>query len=146
MENFEAFRSILAGVDGSPEARRAVGIAFSLAKHYSSKLTLLWVKTPPPAEEQAEGYGLEEYKRAQERLHKELEQSADEGRKQGLDIAVVEISGNAAAKEIKKFATEQQVDLLVVGHRHLSRLRHLIEGSTSEALLQHSPTSILIVH
>jgi nucleotide-binding universal stress UspA family protein len=146
MERFEAFRSILVGVDGSPEARRAVDIAFSLAKHYSSKLTLLWVKTPPPAEEQAEGYGLDEYQKAQERLHKQLERSEEEGRQQGLDIAVAEICGNAAAKEIKKFALEHHVDLLVVGHRRLSHVRHLIEGSTSEALLQHSPTSMLIVH
>lgn len=146
MESFDAFQSILVGVDGSQEAKRAVGVAFSLAKHYSSKLTLLWVKTPPPAEEQAEGYGLEEYKRAQGQLHRQLERAAEEGRQKGLNIAVAEICGNAAAKEIKEYALEQHVDLLVVGHRHLSRLRHLMEGSTSEALLQHSGASILIVH
>jgi nucleotide-binding universal stress UspA family protein len=146
VDGFDAFQSILAGDDGSPEAKRAVAVAFSLAKHYSSKLTLLWVKAPPPAEEQAEGYGLEEHEKAQMLFHKQLEQTAEAGKQQGLDISLVEVSGNMAAKEIQGYSLEHHVDLIVVGHRSLSRWRQLLEGSTSEDLLRHSGTSILIVH
>jgi nucleotide-binding universal stress UspA family protein len=146
MEGFDSFRSILVGFDGSAEAHQAVATAVSLAKHYSSKLTLLWVKTPPPAEEQAEGYGLEEFARDQVQHETQIHVFAKDGRQQGLDINVAELDGNAAAREIEHYIQEHQVDLLVVGHRHLSRLRHLLEGSTAERLLRNSSTSVLVVH
>lgn len=87
MQNIDAFQSILVGDDGSPEARRAVDIAFSLAKRYSAKLTLLCVKTPPSAEQQAEGSGLEEHERTQSQLLAEMNRSAEAGRRQGVDVA-----------------------------------------------------------
>jgi nucleotide-binding universal stress UspA family protein len=146
MQNFDGFQSILVGDDGSPEMKRAVDTAFSLASHYSAKLTLLCVKTPPSAEQQAEGYGLQEHERAQSELRGEAERSAEAGRKQGIDVAVAVVRGDTAAKEIERYAEEHGVDLLVVGHRDMSRIRSWLEGSTCDTLLHHSSTSILIVH
>lgn len=146
MQKFDGFRSILVGDDGSPEMKRAVDTAFSLAKHYSAKLTLLCVKTPPSAEQQAEGYGLEEHERSQSQLQVEVERSAEAGRQQGLDVAVAVTKGDTAAKEIEHYSEEHGVDLLVVGHRDLSRIRYWLEGSTCETLLHQSSASILIVH
>jgi nucleotide-binding universal stress UspA family protein len=145
MQNID-FRSILVGDDGSPEAKRAVETAFSLAKRYSAKLTLLCVKMPPSAEQRAEGYGLEQHERAQSQLEDEVEQFAKAGRDQGVEVAVVAIDGQTASKEIEHYAEKHGVDLLVVGHRDVSRVRHWLEGSTSEDLLRHSSASILIVH
>jgi nucleotide-binding universal stress UspA family protein len=145
MQNID-FQSILVGDDGSPEAKRAVDTALSLAKRYSAKLTLLCVKTPPSAEQEAEGYGLEQYERMQSQLQREVERSAEAGREQGVDVAIVVINGQTAAKEIGAYAEENGVDLLVVGHRDVSRVRHWLEGSTAEHLLRHSSASILIVH
>jgi nucleotide-binding universal stress UspA family protein len=132
MEGFDTFRSILAGEDGSPESQHAIATAVSLAKHYAATLTLLWVRMPPPAEEQAEGYGLEEYRRNQTQCEKHLRQAAEEARGEGVSVIVVEVDGAAAAVEIEKYVTEHTVDLLVVGHRNLSRLRQLLEGSLPE--------------
>jgi nucleotide-binding universal stress UspA family protein len=146
MQNIDAFQSILVGDDGSPEAKRAVVIAFSLAKRYSAKLTLLCVKTPPSAEQQAEGYGLEEHERTQSQLRAEVEQSAKSGVQQGVKIAITIINAAEPAKEIEQYAEKNDVDLLVVGHRDVSRVRYWLEGSTSENLLRHSSASILIVH
>lgn len=146
MQKFDGFRSILVGDDGSPEMKRAVDTAFSLANHYSAKLTLLCVKTPPSAEQQAEGYGLEEHERSQAQLQVEAERSAEAGRQMGIDVAVAVTKGDTAAKEIEQYSEEHGVDLLVVGHRDLSRIRYWLEGSTCETLLRHSSASILIVH
>src|ERR1700761_3649738 len=126
MEPPEIFQSILVADDGSAEAQHAVVTAFSLAKCYNAKIVLLWVKTPPPAEEQAEGYGLEEYQRAQTQREQLLQQSAQDGRQQGLQVPVTEIDSNAVAGEIEKYVEEHAVDLLVVGRRHISGLRHLL--------------------
>ena len=146
MKNIDVFQSILVGDDGSPEAKRAVDTAFSLAKRYSAKLTLFCVKTPPSAEQWAEGYGLEEHERTQSQLVEEMERSAEAGRRQGVDVAIAKINGETAAKEIEDYAEKNGVDLLVVGHRDVSRVRYWLEGSTSEHLLRHSSVSILIVH
>ena len=146
MQNFDGFHSILAGDDGSPEAKRAVDTACSLAKHYSAKLILLCVKTPPSAEQQAEGYGLEEHARSQSQLQGEVEAAAEAARQLGVDIAFAVINGQTAAKEIEHYVEKHGVDLLVVGRRDVSRFRHWLEGSTSETLLRHSSASILIVH
>jgi nucleotide-binding universal stress UspA family protein len=146
MQNVDEFTSILVGDDGSPASQRAVHIAFSLAKRYSAKLTLLCVKTPPSAEQQAEGYGLEEHHRAQARLQEELEKSASAGRQEGLDVTLAVINGQAAGKEIERYTEEHAIDLIVVGHRDVSRVRYWLEGSISQELLRTSTVSILIVH
>jgi nucleotide-binding universal stress UspA family protein len=101
---------------------------------------------PPSAEQRAEGYGLEQHERAQSQLEDEVEQFAKAGRDQGVEVAVVAIDGQTASKEIEHYAEKHGVDLLVVGHRDVSRVRHWLEGSTSEDLLRHSSASILIVH
>lgn len=146
MQNVDEFTSILVGDDGSPASQRAVDVAFSLAKRYSARLTLLCVKTPPSAEQQAEGYGLEEHDRAQARLQEELEKSASAGRQEGLDVTIAVVNGQVAGKEIERYTEEHAVDLIVVGHRDVSRVRYLLEGSTSGDLLRTSAVSILIVH
>ncbi len=146
MQNVDEFTSILVGDDGSPASRRAVDIAFSLAKRYSARLTLLFVKTPPSAEQQAEGYGLEEHNRAQARLQEELEKSATAGRQAGVEVTLTVINGQVVGKEIERYTEQHAVDLIVVGHRDVSRVRYLLEGSTSRDLLRTSPVSILIVH
>jgi nucleotide-binding universal stress UspA family protein len=146
MENIGGFQSILVADDGLPETKRAVDTAFSLATHYSAKLTLLCVKTPPSAEQQAEGAGLEEHEKSQIQLQAEVERSAEAGRRQGMDVAAAIIEGQTPAKEIEEYAEEHGVDLLVVGHRDLSRVRYWLEGSTCETLLRNSSASLLIVH
>jgi nucleotide-binding universal stress UspA family protein len=146
MQNIASFKSILVGDDGSPETRRAVDTAFSLAARYSAKLTLLCVKTPPSAEAEAEGYGLEEHERSRSQHQAEVERTAEDGRRQGIDVAVAIVEGPTAAKEIEQYAEQHDVDLLVVGHRDLSRVRYWLEGSTCENLIRNASTSILIVH
>jgi nucleotide-binding universal stress UspA family protein len=149
MQNTDGYHSILVGDDGSPEAKRAVNTAFSLAKRHSAKLTLICVKTPPSASQQAEGYGLEELERRQSQLHAELERSATSGRQQGIDVATAVVNGWEPTKEIEQYVETNGVDLFVVGHRKVSRVRYLLEGSASEKLLRHllrhSSASILIV-
>jgi len=63
----------------------------------------------------------------------------------GVEI-LVEIVAGDPEKQIEKHASEEGADLIVVGHRNVSRLRHWLERSTSEALVNKAKTSILVVH
>ncbi len=141
----ETFSSILVGDDGSTEAERAVQVAFSMARCWGAKVVLLCVLEPPSAEQQAEGFGLEQEGEEQAALKTRVEQAVETGRQDGIAALSVVFKGQPE-QEIERFVAEHGVDLLVVGHREISRPRRWIEGSTSQELARKLKVSILVVH
>jgi nucleotide-binding universal stress UspA family protein len=139
------FEKIIVGSNGAPEAEHAVEVAISLAECIGAKLVLLGVATHPSAEAQAEGYALDDSVAAKQRLKTQLARMADQAKARGIDI-VVETDEGDPERQIERHASQQGADLIVVGHRNVSRLRHWLERSTSEALLHHAKTSILVIH
>ena len=121
-----SFNSILVGDDGTPEAEQAVAVAISLGEKLGAKVILLGVVPPPSAESQAEGYGLTSSSNARKKLQEQLERTAE--------------------SSIEEVAQRTGADLIVVGRRHISRIRHWLEGSTSESLVRRCPVSVLVVH
>jgi nucleotide-binding universal stress UspA family protein len=59
-------------------------------------------------------------------------------------LAVADVGHVADA--IVELARERDVAAIVVGSRGLSGLRARLEGSTSNAILKHSPCPVLTVH
>jgi len=139
------FHTILVGDDGTPEAEGAVAVAMSLGEKLGARVILLGVLPPPSAESQAEGYGLTSSSHGRKKLQEQLERTAQTGRQSGIDVAV-EIVEGMAEPSIETTAQRTGADLIVVGRRHISRIRHWLEGSTSESLVRRSPVSILVVH
>ncbi|HUY80131.1 MAG TPA: universal stress protein [Acidobacteriaceae bacterium] len=139
------FERILVGCNGTPEAEHAVEVAIGLAAGIGAKMVLLGVAIPPSAEAQAEGYALEDSVKVKQRLNEQLTRMADKAKAQGVEILVEVVEGDPE-KQLEKHASEESADLIVVGHRHVSRLRHWLEHSTSEALLHRAKTSLLVVH
>jgi nucleotide-binding universal stress UspA family protein len=139
------FEKIIVGCNGAPEAEHAVEVAISLAENIGAKLVLLGVATAPSAETQAEGYGLANPAALKERLKTQLARMAESAKARGVEI-VTEVVDGDAEKQLEKHAGDEGADLIVVGHRNVSRVRHWLERSTGEALLHHAKTSILVVH
>ncbi len=139
------YRSILVGDDGSAENQGAVETALWLAEAARAKVILLAVLELPSAEQQAEGYGLETSEKQQEELRTRVHQTAADAKARGLDILAEVVPGDPG-KQIRRFAQEHAVDLLVLGHRDVSRPRRWLEGSTSEDLAKDLNVSVLIVH
>jgi nucleotide-binding universal stress UspA family protein len=140
-----SFNSILAGDDGTPEAESAVAVAMSLGEKLGAKVILLGVVPPPSAESQAEGYGLASPSDARKKLQEKLERTAQTGRQTGIDVALEIVEGTVESS-IEDVAQRIGADLIVVGRRHISRIRHWLEGSTSESLVRRCPVSVLVVH
>ena len=140
-----SFKSILVGDDGNPEAEQAVAVAMSLGEKLGAKVILLGVVLPPSAESQAEGYGLTSSLNARKKLQEQLERKAQTGRQTGSEVAVEIVEGTADSS-IEEVAQRTGADLIVVGRRHISRIRHWLEGSTSESLVRRCPVSVLVVH
>ena len=81
---------------------------------------------------------------ARKKLEEHLERTARAGREIGVDVAAEIVEGMPEAS-IEKRAEHGGADLVVVGHRHISRMRAWLEGSTSESLVRRCPVSVLVV-
>lgn len=139
------FEKIIVGDNGAPEAEHAVEVAISLAESIGAKVVLLGVIKPPAPEAQAEGYALENPAAGKRRLSERLARTVDAAKARGVDIMAEVVEGDPE-KQIEKHASEEGADLIVVGHREVSRIRHWLERSTSETLLKKSKVSVLVVH
>ncbi len=139
------YKTILVGDDGTPEAERAVDVAISLAQSLNAKLIVLGVVPPPSAESQAEGYGLEPVVQARQELEAKLRRKVEAGVHPGIET-LIEVFEGKPEEVIVQRAEEDSADLVVVGRRDIARVRHWLEGSTSESLVRHCPISVLVVH
>lgn len=145
MNESSAFQKILVGINGTPEAERAAEVAVSLARDLRARLILLGVLAPLSPETQAEGVGLEKAMDARTRLEERLNITLATARELGIDVVAETIEGDPE-KEIEQRAEQGLVDLIVVGHRDIARVRRWLEGSTSETLVRTSRASVLVVH
>ncbi|MBW4027298.1 MAG: universal stress protein [Acidobacteria bacterium] len=145
METGTAFKKILVGFNGTSGSSRAAEVAISLARSLNAKLILLGVVPPLTAEAQAEGLGLEEASGTRRRLEEQLEATASRVRSLGADV-VTEIADGEPEAQIERKAEEEGVDLIIVGRREIGRVRHWLEGSTSETLVRSAHASVLVVH
>jgi nucleotide-binding universal stress UspA family protein len=139
-----SFQTILVGDNGIPDAERAVAVAMSLGEKLGAKVILLGVLEPPSAESLAEGYGFTNAVDARKRLEEHLERTTRTARESGVNV-VFEIMEGMPEASIEERAEECGADLIVVGHRHIGRIRTWLEGSTSESLVRRSPVSVLVV-
>jgi nucleotide-binding universal stress UspA family protein len=75
---------------------------------------------------------------------------ADEGaalaREAGFEAEPVATVGNPVWARIVEVADEREADLIVIGSRGLSGVKHALLGSVAAAVAQHSRRSVLIVH
>jgi nucleotide-binding universal stress UspA family protein len=67
------------------------------------------------------------------------------GLPEGLGQSEVMIAEGNPAQEILEYLEREKFDMTVVGTHGLGRLMRILLGSTSEHILAHAPTSVLIV-
>ncbi|MCI4362602.1 MAG: universal stress protein [Thermoplasmata archaeon] len=140
-----AFARITVTVDGSPHSERALDAAIELAKPFHSTLTLisvvpLYVNYAPAAVPPASYY--EEEEKAYEKL---LSDSADRVTRSGVaNVTTIRLRG-LVVPELLAFLDNHPSDLVVLGARGLSTGGRLFLGSTSDAVVHHVRSPVLIV-
>ena len=149
LESFEGqlFRKVLGAVDGSEESMRAAGTAANLARLVGAKLTLLHVICIPAA---AYSSGLE----ATSSIEKKARSSAEEclsaargaAEERGVDarIRIVE-DLRSPVRGITEYASENGVDLIVMGTRGLGGFKRLLLGSVASGVVSYASCSVLVV-
>jgi len=139
------YHSILAALDDSTHAARALELAAQLAERDGGWLTLIHVVTSdklsvvvtpfaaPPAVGETEEDGSRLLDEARSRVP------------DGIPTHAVLGHGHPAAEILKRVEAAGH-DLVVMGSRGFGSARALILGSVSHAVIKHSPVPVLVVH
>lgn len=145
-------RKIMVCVDGSENAQRAATVAMLLAKTYGAKLLLSHIM-PMPTMLMASPIGVgptldyDDYFGGQESEARNwMDPIAAEAKMEGVEVQfdIVRNSGSIV-ETIINTASDEQVDLIVIGTRGLGGFRRLMLGSVSTGVVTHSHCDVLVV-
>jgi len=139
-------RRILVPIDFSEHAGPVLEWASHLASQHGSRVLLLHVYHLPVEFEQLEGAYLppDFWTTVRDEAQQQLDATAAQFRKQGIPVEALVREGYPATV-IEEEARRQQADLIVIGTKGLSGLKHLLLGSIAERVVQKAPCPVLTV-
>jgi len=137
---------ILVPVDFSDHTPAVLEWGAHLAEEHASRLVLLHAYHLPVEFQQLEGAYLppDFWSGVRDEAQRQLDELAAPLREQGLEVDTVVCEGYAATV-ITEEASLRQADLIVIGTRGLSGLKHLLLGSIAERVVQKAPCPVLTV-
>jgi nucleotide-binding universal stress UspA family protein len=139
-------RTILVPIDFSPNAEAVLEWAAHLAEEHESPLVLLHAYHLPVDFQQLEGAYLppDFWTQVKNDAAGNLERHAEALRARGLRVETVLREGYPASV-IEEEAQTRNVDLIVIGTRGHTGLKHLLLGSVAERVVQKAPCAVLTV-
>jgi len=137
---------ILVPLDFSEHAASILEWAVHLAQQHKSTLVLMHAYHLPVEFQQLEGAYLPQdfWASVKAEAEQNLQRYAEPLRGQGLAVDVIVREGYPATV-IEQEAIDQRADLIVIGTRGLSGLKHLLLGSIAERVVQKAPCPVLTV-
>ncbi len=138
------FKQILVGFDGSESAKRAFQAALHLASESGGSVLALTVVRAPEAAE-LEGEVDAALRETNGMLAKAIGWAKQQAQQAGATCAFKKQIGHPA-ELITRVAGEGKFDLLVIGRRGHSPVKHWLVGSTTDRIVDHAPCAVLIVH
>lgn len=141
-------KNILIPVDGSEYSMKAIEAAKNVAKAFDSKVFILSVVVPELRV--SSGRGSNMYAPLlMEELHEQSLKILEEAKKQfqGMANQVETFSEQGfVADEIVRFATENNIDLVIMGSHGLGALKNrLMTGSVTTRVLHHIDVPVLVI-
>ena len=128
---------ILLAYDGGEPAQKALELTADLAKRYGATVSVLSVVPVHPGRTPIDPWDDREVHQ------RELLEAATKLRELGIEPELVESAGDPA-KTIERVATERQVDAVIVGSRGLNAIERALQGSVSEHIATHAPTTVIV--
>lgn len=144
------YKRILLAYDGSESGQQALLNCGDIAQWSQSELFLVAVMPPAPLTVPVDGVF---YEGASD-MNAESDRKAYEGiLAEGIErlsaaghVATGEVVVGDSVEQIAGYAKQIGADLIVVGHRHLdSWAARWWRGSSTRALIEHAPCSVLVV-
>lgn len=140
------FQTLLVALDGDPQHARVLDLAAAIAGP-RSRLHLLCVLDPEftlgADASEADRIEYPQAARQRSRVEAVLAKALAELRERGVD-AIAQIPSGEPGEVISEQARRLKCDLIVIGHRHLSRLERLFDSSVAQWTLDHAPCPVLV--
>ncbi|MBJ8326418.1 universal stress protein [Streptococcus pacificus] len=139
------YKSILVGIDGSPQAEIALKKGIQIAINDKAELILAHVIDTRATQSVAtlDGFVFEQLENEANRILEKYKKMAQE---KGLDkVKTVIEFGNPKTLLATEIPEKEKVDLIMLGATGLSAFERLLIGSSSEYIMRHAPVDILIV-
>lgn len=149
---FYPIKKILLPTDGSEYSLKAAKYAVEIASKHGSKITLLHVMqlNLPDATSPIKINDLnstrivvEDQESAIERAKNVMKKTREIIEKAGIKVETEFYSYGNVSKIILE--TAKNFDLIVIGHKGLTGLKHIMLGSVAEAVSRNAPCPVLIV-
>ena len=140
------FRKILVPVDFSEHSARAIEVAIDLAKAFDGSIQLLHCYQIQPAAATPYGIVLPESfdREIREAAARQLDERLQKVKAAGVE-GEASLSAMFPSLAIAETASEIGADLIVMGTRGLSGLKHVLLGSVAERTLRSAPCPVLTV-
>jgi nucleotide-binding universal stress UspA family protein len=142
---------ILVGVDGSDPSKRAVSRAITVARATGAKLYIVYVvHIPVYASSTLLDSPAIDYSGVEQALTEVGKRVVAEAVKQaegsGVEVAADVLErATSIVQSMLDYATDNKIDLIVVGSRGLSGLKRVVLGSVSGGLVNHAHCDVLVV-
>jgi len=140
-------KNILLATDGSENVMNAVEWTIGLAKENNATVIALYVIPPSGISLAMRGEmwakGLHEH--LKEEGEKATEYVVDLGRKEGVNVGSVIIEDRNPTDGIVEFASDNDVDLIMMGTLGKTGLDHILLGSVAENVVRHSKKPVLVI-
>jgi len=141
-----AFRTILVAVDFSEHASRALDTAIDLAKQFQGRVHLIhsYPIQPILVSPYDAAIPLDLDRELRKLADQQLANWADRVRKAGVPVETF-TSPETPSEAITRYAEKIGADLIVMGTRGLTGLKHVLLGSVAERTLRLAPCAVLAV-
>jgi nucleotide-binding universal stress UspA family protein len=140
---------ILLAMDGSDQSKHALDYAVEISKKWSSKLLILSVVPPvfvPVIEPGLVSENIERLKEETKKYYQKVLIQAEEKLNKHPDFQYKTVlEYGKPCKVINEVASNENVDLIVIGSRGLGGITGYLLGSTSHRVADHCKMPILIV-
>ena len=130
-------KRILVAYDGEPPARRALGLAASLARAFDATISLVSVVPVQPGRMSIDPWD-------DRATHmRQLQDARRVLLERGIEPELIEPYGDPA-QTIERIADERNFDTIVMGTRGLGSVARALQGSVSEHVATHATTTVII--
>lgn len=137
------FEKILIATDGSEKNKNAVDEAIKIGRACGSTLYAVYVIDTSIYEADPADASFE---KVYQQLGKEGEEAVRRVRDLATDLAVETfVIGGRPAREITRFASENKVDLLIVGTQGRSGIERLFLGSVADKVIRTAGCPVLVI-
>lgn len=152
------FKKILVPLDGSDQSLKALGIAVQMGKEFDGKISLIHVYsvcvrpivmpepttlTPPSVPIMAPADFSKVVEASRKAGNTILADGERKVKAEGVQVETLLKEGHVV-QEILETAKEGEFDLIVMGARGVSKIREILLGSVSDAVIRNAPCPVLV--